>query len=226
MISFKKKVITAGGLAMLLAFGIIFAVGSQMQNALSASASSEMNTGTMDNNTLGNQSTEGNQTMSSEAIAEDHTTTVVRDSVTILLEGISIPANDYIHLYDTTPYMIMNGHAAAKVPCDANSNPEVQILIGSAPDLNPADFELINELSNPGGLCLYHVDLMSNSSATTGGVNATATIITDVAISNPSNANMTFPATSTVVIGVNEIMPLEGGHEGESHAEGAGEEVS
>jgi hypothetical protein len=131
----------------------------------------------------------------------------------VLLEGKSLPANDYIHLYDTTPYMIMNGHIAAKVPCDANSNPEVQILIGSAPDLNPADFELIAELSNPGELCLYHVDLMSNSSATTGGgVNATATIITDIAISNPSNTNMTFPATSTVVIGVNEIMPIEGEH--------------
>lgn len=139
----------------------------------------------------------------------------------MLLEGKSLPANDYIHLYDTTSYMIMNGHIAAKVPCDANSNPEVQILIGSAPDLNPADFELIAELSNPGELCLYHVDLMSNSSATTGsGVNATATIITDIAISNPSNANMTtFPATSTVVIGVNEIMPIEGEHG--QHGEGS-----
>jgi hypothetical protein len=139
----------------------------------------------------------------------------------VLLEGKSLPANDYIHLYDTTPYMIMNGHIAAKVPCDANSNPEVQILIGSAPDLNPADFELIAELSNPGELCLYHVDLMSNSSATTGGggVNATATIITDIAISNPSNTNMTFPATSTVVIGVNEIMPIEGEHG--QHGEGS-----
>jgi hypothetical protein len=177
--------------------------------------------------TTNNQTTtSGNETMTSGEMEHQLNSTVVRDSQTVLLGGKSLPANDYIHLYDTTPYMIMNGHAAAKVPCDANSNPEVQVLIGSAPDLSPADFELINELSNPGGLCLYHVDLMSNSSATTGGVNATATIITDVAISNPSNANMTFPATSTVVIGVNEIMPLEGGHEGESHAEGAGEEVS
>jgi hypothetical protein len=28
---------------------------------------------------------------------------VVRDSETILLEGKIIPANDYIHLYDSTP---------------------------------------------------------------------------------------------------------------------------
>jgi hypothetical protein len=180
--------------------------------------------------TTNNQTTTtgGNETMTSGEMEHQLNSTVVRDSQTVLLEGKSLPANDYIHLYDTTPYMIMNGHIAAKVPCDANSNPEVQVLIGSAPDLNPADFELVNELSNPGGLCIYHVDLMSNSSATTGGGNATATIITDIAISNPSNSNMTFPATSTVVIGVNEIMPLEGGHEpgGDSHAEGAGGEVS
>jgi hypothetical protein len=61
---------------------------------------------------------------------------------------------------------------------------------------------------------------MSNSSATTGGgVNATATIITDIAICNPNNTNMTFPATSTVVIGVNEIMPIEGEHG--QHREGS-----
>lgn len=32
--------------------------------------------------------------------------TVVRDSQTILLEGKTIPAKDYIHLYDATPYMV------------------------------------------------------------------------------------------------------------------------
>ena len=36
--------------------------------------------------------------------------TVVRDSQTVLLEGLTIPANDFIHLYDTTPYMIKVGH--------------------------------------------------------------------------------------------------------------------
>ena len=35
---------------------------------------------------------------------------VVRDSAIILLEGKSIPARSFIHLYDATPYMITNGH--------------------------------------------------------------------------------------------------------------------
>ena len=41
---------------------------------------------------------------------------VVRDSATILLEGKSIPAKGFIHLYDTTPYMITNGHIAQIFP--------------------------------------------------------------------------------------------------------------
>ena len=36
--------------------------------------------------------------------------TVVRDSAVILLEGKTLPANDFVHLYDTTPYMIKTGH--------------------------------------------------------------------------------------------------------------------
>jgi hypothetical protein len=44
------------------------------------------------------------------------TTTVVRDSSAVLLDGKTIPAIDYIHLYDATPYKIMSGHVAAKLP--------------------------------------------------------------------------------------------------------------
>ena len=46
---------------------------------------------------------------------------VVRDSSTILLDGKTIPAKDFIHLYDSTPYKIVNGHVAARLPCNANS---------------------------------------------------------------------------------------------------------
>jgi hypothetical protein len=62
-------------------------------------------------------------------------TTVTRDTITLPLEGNSIPAKGFLHLYDSTPYMIMNGHIALHIPCDANSKPIVDTLIGSAPDL-------------------------------------------------------------------------------------------
>ena len=82
---------------------------------------------------------------------------VVRDSAVVLLGGKTLEGNDFIHLYDTTPYIIMNGHIAAKLPCDDNSESPVKVLIGSAPNLRAADFELVSQLSVPGVLCLYHV---------------------------------------------------------------------
>ena len=131
---------------------------------------------------------------------------VVRDSQTILLEGKTIPAKDFIHLYDSIPYMIMNGHIAMKVPCDTSSKPAVNVLIGSAPDVKPVQPELVKELSKPGSMCIYHVDVGSDV--------AKKIIQTDIAIQNPTDKTITFPPTSTFVIGVNEIAPLQGSSSG------------
>jgi hypothetical protein len=133
---------------------------------------------------------------------ETSTSTVTRDSQTVLLEGESLPEGSFIHLYDSTPYKIMNGHIAAKVPCsDANST-EVNVLIGQAPNLQPAELEFVGPLSTPGELCLYHVDIASDET----------TAITDIAIQNNSTEDIDFPATSTIVLGVNEIAHLSGDH--------------
>jgi hypothetical protein len=123
--------------------------------------------------------------------------TVVRDSITLHLSGYIIPGESFIHLYDSSPYQIVNGHVAAKIPCDDDSNSILTILTGSAPVFQPAELELIQNLSAPGELCLYHVDLPQP------GVNVT----TDLAIQNPTDSAVDFPETSTVVVGINEIMP-------------------
>jgi hypothetical protein len=139
---------------------------------------------------------------------EEHSETeafVVRDSLMVLLGSRAIPANDYIHLYDTTPYMIVNGHIAAKLPCDENSETPLNILVGVAPHLEAAELHLISELSEPGKACLYHADLESDEEHK----------ITDIALQNPTNKPVRFPPTSTVVIGVNEIASMgEHGHGG------------
>jgi hypothetical protein len=132
------------------------------------------------------------------ATAQAPTGTVVRDSVTLLLSGQSIPGMSYIHLYDSSPYKIVNGHIAAKIPCDDDSKAELNILTGSAPAFQPAELELIDgNLSTPGELCLYHVDIPQENVTTT----------TDIAIQNPTDSSIDFPETSTVTVGVNEIMP-------------------
>jgi hypothetical protein len=124
--------------------------------------------------------------------------TTVRDSATILLAGQTIPGGSFIHLYDSTPDAISTGHVAAKIPCNEASNATLTILTGSAPNLQPAELELLPELSTPGGLCLYHADLASEQ-----GGNMT----TDIAIQNPGEDDVELPATSTVVIGVNKVLP-------------------
>jgi hypothetical protein len=132
--------------------------------------------------------------------AEEHAgnTTTVRDSTAILLAGETIPGRSFIHLYDSTPDAIATGHIAAKIPCDENSNATLTILTGSAPNLQPTELELLPELSTPGELCLYHADLASQQ----GG-----NVTTDIAIQNLGEEDIELPATSTVVIGVNKIMP-------------------
>jgi len=134
-----------------------------------------------------------------QASSQETTSTVTRDTVTVLLDHKVIPAKDFIHLYDTTPYIAMNGHVAAKLPCDANAETPLKIVMGVAPDVKPAEMELVEGLSSPGNMCIYHVDLPPE------GIDA----VTDVAILNPTDKAIRFPRTSTVTVSVNEIMPGE-----------------
>ena len=131
--------------------------------------------------------------------------TVVRDSETILLKGQTIPAGDYIHLYDASPYKILNGHLATKIPCNASFQPKVNILVGQAPKVQVIQLHLIEEMSTAGKLCIYHADLEPTSRVAHTGPNIEIGTITDIAIQNPTNKTIKFPPTSTMVIGVNEI---------------------
>ncbi|HZL23156.1 MAG TPA: hypothetical protein VFC05_07520 [Nitrososphaeraceae archaeon] len=138
----------------------------------------------------------------------------VRDSVTVLLEGLSIPATDFIHLYDSTPYHIMNGQVALKVPCGDDSTSPITVLIGSAPNMTTGTLENLPTLSTPGEQCLYHVDLIPDGNLTT---------ITDIALSNTGEEDIQFPPTATVVIGINKV--TKGEHGGE-HSESPEEHAS
>jgi hypothetical protein len=149
-------------------------------------------------------------------------TFTVRDSVFALLADQTIPASGFIHLYDTTPYSITSGHVAAKIPCDDDSSPLLNILVGVAPNLTPAPLELVPPLSTAGELCLYHADLPAPGQANATSANATATMITDIAIQNPGEEDVTLPSTSTVVIGVNEITRGPHSHEEQEEQAQAG----
>lgn len=160
-------------------------------------------------NTIPSYAQEVNQTQDEEYTSkvghsseenEYNKTTTVRDSVTILLQDAIIPGTDFLHLYDSTPSHIINGHIALKVPCGADSNSPIQVLIGSAPNMTATTLENVAPLSTPGEQCLYHVDLRPGGNVTT---------ITDIALSNPTEDEIEFPPTSSVVIGINEVMKGE-----------------
>ena len=134
---------------------------------------------------------------------EYNETSTVRDSVTGLLQDKVIPGGDFMHLYDSTPYHILNGHVALKAPCEDDSTTPIQILIGSAPNMTVATLENVAPLSTPGEQCLYHADLIPGGNVT---------IITDIALKNPTDEDVEFPPTASVVIGINEITKGEHGH--------------
>jgi hypothetical protein len=153
---------------------------------------------------------------SAEEEKEYNQTSTVRDSVTELLQDKIIPGGDFVHLYDSTPYHILNGHVALKAPCEDDSTTPVQILIGSAPNMTAATLENIAPLSTPGEQCLYHADLIPSGNVT---------IITDIALKNPTEEDLEFPPTASVVIGINEIIKGEHGHSDESEEEHAATEA-
>ena len=176
-------------------------------------------------NSIPSYAQEGNQTQtateeeqhsteaghSAEQKKDYNKTSTVRDSVTLLLQDNIIPAGDFIHLYDSTPYHIMNGHIALKLPCEDDSTSPIQVLVGSAPNMTAATLENVPPLSTPGEQCLYHMDLMPSGNVI---------ILTDIALSNTGEENIEFPPTSSVVIGINEVKKGEHGHSesSEEHA--------
>jgi hypothetical protein len=72
-------------------------------------------------------------------------------------------------------------------------------LIGQAPNLTPAELKFVKPLSTPGKMCIYHADIPSKAGE----------IVTDIAIQNPTTTEIKLPSTSSIVIGVNEIAPLQ-----------------
>ena len=142
------------------------------------------------------------QELTTEEEAQPHRTNItknfiVSDSQTLLLEDITIPAGNYLHLYDSSPYSLTKSHIAAKIPCNEDFTTPVVFLFG--PD-NPTPIiglALSPLLSEAGDLCIYTGDIVSNNSA----------YFTDIAIYNNSTEDIVFPPTSTIHMRVNEVSP-------------------
>jgi hypothetical protein len=134
--------------------------------------------------------------------------TVTRNIDTLLLAHQIIPPRDFLHLYDTDPYSIINGHVSAKIPCDANSSSSLQVLVGHLPQLKPLQLDPIKEFSKPGYLCMYEGNISSPLTSNATSIDTgRSTLNTDLILLNPTDYRIILPNTSSVVISVDQGRP-------------------
>jgi len=86
-----------------------------------------------------------------------HNATTDTASSTVLLSGLNLSQNQFILLYDSTPFA-SKGHIALNLPCDSAdpSSPLFQVLVGRAPDITPTRLGYIEQVSAPPDMCVYH----------------------------------------------------------------------
>jgi len=86
-----------------------------------------------------------------------HNATIDIASLTVLLSGLNLSQNQFILLYDSTPYA-SKGHIALNLPCNSGdpNTPLFQVLVGRAPDIIPTPLGYIEQVSAPPEMCVYH----------------------------------------------------------------------
>jgi len=166
-----------------------------------------------------------------ETSAARNATILVKNPGILLLFHQIIPPKDFIPVYDAMPYKIMNGQVYAKLPCDSNSKPSLQILAGQLSELKVAQLKLITAVSKPGYMCMYYANLTSTNNDTVVSTNAISNVpnvdnivtsggvggglrkgnltITYVELFNPTDYRVVLPSTASLSISVNQVMPLE-----------------
>jgi hypothetical protein len=165
-------------------------------------------------------STVRNDNSSNKTSVPGNAITFVRNPGILVLSHQIIPPHDFIPVYYAMPYEIMNGQVYAKLPCDSNSKPSLQILAGQLSRLKPAQLKLITALSQPGYICMYDANLTStinttgklpkvDNIVTSGGVGPGVRegnfTITYIELFNPTNYRVVLPSTASLSISVNQI---------------------
>ena len=86
-----------------------------------------------------------------------HNATTDTASLAVLLNGLNLSQNQFILLYDSTPFA-SKGHIALNLPCDSSdpSSPLFQVLVGRAPDIIPTRLGYLEQVSAPPDMCVYH----------------------------------------------------------------------
>jgi hypothetical protein len=114
--------------------------------------------------------------------------------LTVPLHGVNLSENQFILLYDSTPYA-SKGHIALNLPCDANTPnvPIFQVLVGRAPDLTPLALGYISQISVTPQMCVYH------------GQFGFGDPITDIVLKNISGRTISLGGPHSVAISTHEF---------------------
>jgi hypothetical protein len=114
-------------------------------------------------------------------------------SQTVLLNGVNLSSNEFIPLYDSTPYA-SKGHIELSVPCDGDNprSPYFQVLVGRAPNLTAITPGYVQQISKPPDICLYHAQFGFGDA------------VTDLILKNISDKEMALRGPHAVVISVHE----------------------
>ena len=130
------------------------------------------------------------------------------DSVTVLMDGKTIPGKNFIHLYTSAPSNIASAHIQAHIPCDPNGVSQLEVVGGMMimPDMPPLNMTL-DPMSTLGMICMYHLDITQQNGSK----------ITDIALLNPTEQDIMLPNMTSAVIHVSEIATDKAGEEEEEH---------
>ena len=122
-----------------------------------------------------------------------HKADMNRATQTVLLNGITLNASEFIILYDSTPYA-SKGHIALNLPCDPQDPQDrlFDVLIGRAPDMITMALGYIPQLSSPPNMCVYH------------GQFGFGDPVTDIALKSVSDEPITFRGPHSVAISTHE----------------------
>ena len=112
---------------------------------------------------------------------------------TILLHGVNLSSNEFIPLYDSTPFAT-KGHIELNLPCDTNDprSPLFQILIGEAPNVTAITPGYVPQISKPPDMCVYHAQFGFGDP------------VTDIILKNISDKPMNLRGPHVVVISTHE----------------------
>ena len=139
---------------------------------------------------------EGDSALRKQLIASPsyvHNSDITTSSTNILLNGISLRNDEFLFLFDSTPFA-SKGHIAFVLPCNASTpgTPMFQLLTGRAPNLVSHPPAYLPQLSNPPDTCVYHAQFGFGEP------------VTDIALKNISGQEITFRGPHALVLTTHE----------------------